>query len=578
MHVALRRIVLAAFCAPIASIGIAQQNTLLILADDVGIDAIGAYGVGKAPPPTPNIDALAKNGILFRHSYANPICSPTRAAIHTGRYCFRTGVGAVVSYGNGVPLDRAEFTLPEALSAGGYESALIGKWHLGDARNGGDAGPNLAGWPHYSGHMWNIKSPETYFAWRKVVNGKRATQRVYATTDNVNDAITWIAARKKPWVLCLFFNTAHAPFHAPPSALHTYNLTGKNPSLQPIPFFKAMVQAMDREVGRLLQSIGASTLAKTNVIFLGDNGTPPRVSESPFLGTHAKTTLYEGGIRVPLIVSGPSVRTPGRHVNALVEAVDLFPTVLELSGLVVDKVVPKSRVLDGVSLLPYLRNVSQQPLKQHVYAERFGSTNNRNQDGVAIRDARYKLIRWSTPVREAFYDVANDSFEKTNLLTRRLTVGEKAAYNSLARELTRLRADVLPYGKACTASSKPRMDLLFRDGPRIGRSFTTEIAGLTTNSAVVIGLLGFSRTSWGTFALPLDLAVAGMPGCALLAAPDLLVPLTAQNGSARWSFSLPMDTALIGARFFEQALVPEASANAAGLLASDALRATIGNF
>jgi len=314
--------------------GLCQTNTLIILADDIGVDTIGAYKEGASPAPTPNIDSLAASGVLFRNAYAAPTCSPTRATYHTGRYGFRTGVGWP-----GQALPYSEFTLPEVLDHGKIAHALIGKWHLASGNDPNS--PNLSGWSHFSGSIPGyFMGGQTYFSWRKVVNGKENLVTNYATTENVDDALKWIKSRTGPWVVSLNFNAAHTPLHAPPGSLHTYNLAGKNPNREPIPFFKAMIQAMDTEIGRLLTSLGSSTLARTNVIFLGDNGTAGRTTEPPFQSNHAKFTVYEGGINVPLIVSGPAVASPGREEKALVCTVDLFHTIAELHGLNARSVVP----------------------------------------------------------------------------------------------------------------------------------------------------------------------------------------------------------------------------------------------
>jgi arylsulfatase A-like enzyme len=559
---------LAAILAP--GLG-AQTNTLLIVADDVGVDAIGAYKEGAAPPPTPVIDALAKNGILFRNAYANPICSPTRATLHTGRYCRRTGVGAVVSFGRGTPLSREEHTLPEILNRKGFSTALLGKWHLGDARNGGDNGPNLAGWSHYAGHMWNIKSPETYSSWRKVTNGKVTTSKVYATTDNVNDALAWIKTQttnKKPWVCCICFNAAHAPFHVPPKRLHTYNITNSSPVRLR---FKAMVQAIDTEVGRLLTTIPVAELAKTNVIFVGDNGTPPGASEAPFTAAHAKTSLFEGGTNVPLIIAGPAVVSPGREEKGLVATVDLFATVLQLSGIDPRAAVPRSIPLDGVSLLPYLKKTNRGSLRRTIYTERFGSqVNVASRDGVAIRNQSYKLIRWTRPVREQFFHLATDGFEKINLLRRALNATEKSNYDALAAELSRLRADSFPFGAGCrgTSPSAPRLELFREQLPRVGTTFVTLVAA-STNAPVAVGCLGVARQS-------LDLGGLGMPGCTLLVRLDHLTVLPIQNGYGVWALAIPNLASLVGGTVYQQAIVVEPGANSQNLIVSHGTRVIVG--
>jgi arylsulfatase A-like enzyme len=532
-----------------ASLVQAQTNTLLIVADDVGVDGVSAYKEGAAPPPTPSIDALAKAGILFRNAYANPICSPTH-----------------------------EHTLPEILGQRGLATALIGKWHLGDARNGGDKGPNLAGWSHYAGHMWNLKAPETYFSWRKVTNGSVQTSKVYATTDNVNDAISWIKAQQKPWVCCVCFNAAHAPFHAPPASLHTQNLAGKNPNSHKPLFWKAMVQAIDTEIGRLFTTLGPTVMARTNVIFVGDNGTPGGASQPPFTSAHAKASLYEGGINVPLVISGPAVVSGGREEKALVSTVDLFPTVLQLAGIDARTAVPRSIPLDGISLWPYLQNTAKAPLRKTVYAERFGSAASAAaKDGIAVRNQTYKLIRWLKPAREEFYDLAADAFEAKNLLSGRLSAVEKANYDALAAELSRLGADYFPFGKGCAGTAGvPRLELVFDTLPRVGSTFVTLVAGLSKKAPAAIGCVGLSNKFERALPLPLDLALAGMPGCQLAVSLDHLVPLWVSQGSAVWYLPIPQDTRLLSLTFYQQALVAEPGVNQQNLILSHAARAIVG--
>ena len=144
------------------------------------------------------------------------------------------------------------------------------------------------------------------------------------------------------------FNAPHTPFHIPPTNLHSY---GANPATNLLKY-RAAVEAMDTEIGRLLLSVNAAT---TDIIFIGDNGTPGQVIQAPYDAAHAKDTLYEGGIRVPLIIKGPSVVSGGRTSNALVHAVDLFSTMLELAGVPL----PTTVTLDSKSLIPILSNDSR---------------------------------------------------------------------------------------------------------------------------------------------------------------------------------------------------------------------------
>ena len=257
-----------------------RDNVLLIVADDLGVNNVGAYRIGTSPPPTPNLDALARRGVLFRAAYANPVCSPTRACIQTGRFSFRTGVGYSVGQPFAPPLSLAEWTLPEVLDRAnaGYQNAAIGKWHLSDGSMGALA-PNLAGWSHYAGFLDGAVS--NYSAWPRTVNGVTMQSSTYATTHMVDDALAFTRTAPEPWVCVLNLVAPHSPYHTPPAHLHTYNLAGLNPRTTPLPFYKAAIQAMDTEIGRLLRSLGGA-LGRTDVFFIADNGSPPEVAEAPY--------------------------------------------------------------------------------------------------------------------------------------------------------------------------------------------------------------------------------------------------------------------------------------------------------
>ncbi len=328
-------------------------NVLLIIADDFGVDSHGLYGIGSSTAPTPTIDGLAAEGVRFLRAWSNPLCSPTRATLLTGRYSFRTGVGFPTSESRQIGL--SEFTLPQALSQLGYSSAAIGKWHLSGDTNGEGYNPNLMGFDHYSGNLEGFVTD--YYYWTKTVNGIDSTVTNYATTENVDDALTWISGQgESPWFLWLAFNAPHSPFHKPPNELHSYDsLSGTQQDINnnPVPYYQAMIEAMDTEIGRLLSSID---LASTDIIFIGDNGTPSEVAVPPADSNRVKATLYQGGVWVPWIVSGPSVTSIPRTNSALVNTTDIFATIIELAGGVVDNVVPASVTHDSISILPLLED------------------------------------------------------------------------------------------------------------------------------------------------------------------------------------------------------------------------------
>lgn len=558
-------------CAAIARAQ-ASTNTLLLIADDVGIDGIGVYAAVANPPPTPNLDQLARGGVLFRNALANPVCSPTRACMFTGRYAFRTGIGQVV--GNGAQgLQLSEQTLPEVLNANGTRHALIGKWHLGDAI-GADA-PNQHGFGHFTGTLGPQVS--NYFSWQKTTNGTTTTSTAYATTDLVNEALAWIGTQTGSWVCVVAFQAAHTPLHAPPAALHSQDLTGLNPGTTPLPFFKAMVEAMDTEIGRLLTSLPPTVLANTNVVFMGDNGSPRNVTQAPFDPLHAKGTLYEGGTHVPLMVSGPIVVAPGREVAALVDPTDYFATVCELQGIDARAQVPTSVSLDSVSFAPYLRSATQLPLRTVAHVELFPGVG----AGHAVRDARWKLIRFSgMNARDELFDLAADPQEQVNLYDGSLTPEQQAAYEDLRLAAARLRGEALAlsFGSACPGAAGVPALAAPNGGPRTGSALSLRLSALAPTATGAVLLLGASRTHLGALLLPIDLSALGMHGCLLQVSGEVALAMPAPvQGVSVTSLTVPANPGLVGATFFTQGLVVEPAANAAGLIVTASLAMVVGS-
>jgi arylsulfatase A-like enzyme len=410
----------------------AAQNILLIIADDYGTDSSSLYNstnTGASLPPTPNIESLARSGVVFRQAYANPLCSPTRSCIITGRHAFRTGVGDVIAGGSSTVLAAEEFTLPDAFAANaglGYAYAQFGKWHLANAPNSPRA---IGGWLHFAGSIQG--EIPNYTNWTKNVNGvSTANYTNYATTDIVNDAVAWIQARgSQPWFAWVAFNAGHTPLHKPPNALHSYDSlpgTSAHITANPRPYYEAMIEAMDTEIGRLLASVNRTN---THIIFLGDNGTDTRVIQPPLSSARAKGTLYEGGIKVPLVIAGPAVASPGRTNDTPTHMVDIFPTILAMAGVNAAVTVPAARPIDGKSLVPMLAGVID--TSRRVYAELFNTNSPAASDGRILRNAQFKLLRFNTSGREEFYDLVADPTEKTNLLTGTLNAIQLANYHSL---------------------------------------------------------------------------------------------------------------------------------------------------
>ncbi|HKQ39790.1 MAG TPA: sulfatase-like hydrolase/transferase, partial [Verrucomicrobiae bacterium] len=417
--------------AAVMTASAASRNVLLIIADDYGIDSHSLYNTNSAAslPPTPNINALAQRGVLFRNAYGQPVCSPSRCAMLTGRYGFRNGVTQVVESLATPGVQTNEYTLPEVISANAqlsYSCASIGKWHLGGAA----AGPNTAGgWPHFSGSLGGALA--SYTSWMKTVDGRSTPNySVYATTDNVNDALSWIQQRgTNRWFLWLAFNAGHTPYHKPPNNLHSYDsLSGTQADItaNPRPYYEAMIESMDTEIGRLLSQIDTN---QTTILFLGDNGTQGRVIQPPFSSSRGKDSLYEGGVRVPFIVAGPDIVNRGRSSDAVVHCVDLYATILDLVGVPLPAVLPT----DSRSLLPVLLSQPFTPAERAILVEN-ETTAPAGQSGRAVRYSNFKLIQ-PTGSAEEFYDLARDPLEATNLLLRTLTAEQQATLALLHAKL-----------------------------------------------------------------------------------------------------------------------------------------------
>lgn len=414
-----------------------QRSVVLIIADDLSPDYLGFYPDHGDTVAVPNIRALLKQGVLFHQFTANPYCSATRSTLFTGRYAFRTGIGAVVAAGSG-QMDSSEFTLPQRIrnAKPGIGRAQIGKWHLNNPMPQSNLKmPNFFGYEHYEGPF--IGQLNSYTNWTKNTNGVNSTVTTYATTEQVNNAISWLRTQgKKPVFLWLAFNAPHSPYHLPPAGLHSYTtLSGAAQDIKARPksYFKAMIQAMDHEIGRLMDTLRSmNRLDSTDFIFIGDNGNTKQTAQTADT-SRVKGSIYEYGIHVPLIISGPSVRQPGRTSDALVQSVDLFETIPGLLGL--NDKLPAGLTTDGRSLWPII-SAAKDSIRPWAFSELF-QVPAYSGDGKCIKDQSYKLLRFDNG-KEEFYHLAKDPGEGKNLLATPLDVTAAKHYQYLCSELESL--------------------------------------------------------------------------------------------------------------------------------------------
>jgi arylsulfatase B len=378
----------------------ASPNILLVIADDLGLDASSQYNISAQLPHTPEIDALANQGLVFENAWSYPSCTPTRSSILTGKYGAQTGVVEV-----GDVLSTSETSLQSYIHQhlpGKYSDAVIGKWHLGPGRDIDH--PGDMGIAYYAGIIGG--GVEAYDNWQLTLNGEQTTQTEYVTSKLVDLAIDWVDKQDSPWFLWLAFNAPHTPFHLPPGNLHDRVLTGTSEDIEsnPLPYYLAAIEAMDTEIGRLLDSFDAATRENTLIIFIGDNGTPGQVAQAPFERRKAKGSLYQGGINVPLLVSGPGVSGVGERESALVNTTDLFGTIASLAGVNV------SEVNDSISFADLLSGEPEYE-RGFQYSERLTET----AEEWAVSDGEFKLIESSQGDTE-FYQLSNDPYESEDLV------------------------------------------------------------------------------------------------------------------------------------------------------------------
>ncbi|MFM9943792.1 MAG: sulfatase-like hydrolase/transferase [Bacteroidia bacterium] len=418
-----------------------QRNVILIIADDLGTDYCGFYEDHQDTAALPNIRRLLNKGVRFTNAMSNPVCSPTRAGILTGRYSFRTGVGDAVGGAGSGTIDTSEKTIPRLLK---YHNPLIntanvGKWHLNLQTPAANLKiPNQMGYDYYEGNF--LGALNSYTNWTKVTNGVSGTSANYATTETANDAIQWVKKlNDNPFFLWLAFNAPHTPLHLPPAGLHSYtSLSGTTADInaQPKAYFKASLEALDHEIGRLLDSLTLyGKMDSTDIIFIGDNGNGIRTSQNK-ITNRAKGTLYQYGISVPFIISGPSVANKGRISSALVNTHDLFPTIIELMRFANwSSQIPTSKPVDGKSILPILKNKSNE-IRPWAFTEIFKVIPD-SADGKAMRNLNYKLFHFDNGMEE-FYNLSMDADESNNLLLNTLTNDDKTNYLYLCNEMTNL--------------------------------------------------------------------------------------------------------------------------------------------
>jgi len=437
-------LLLCLLLGPATAFAAERPNIVFMLADDLGWADTSAYG--STFYETPNIDRLARRGMTFTAAYsASPLCSPTRASILTGQYPGRLRLTTpachlpqevldpvvpqraspdhhVIMPGTRTRLPNDYITYAEVLEPVGYRTAFLGKWHLGRA----PYLPESQGFDVVVGGREHPGPPGGYFAPWPCETIPKSPDGAHIDDVITTEAIRFLeSGREGPFLMNLWFYSVHAPFEAKQHLIEKYRTKRKaDPdNLQTNPVMGAMIETLDDNVGRVLDALERLGLCEnTLVIFTSDNGGNmysfvegvEATNNAPLAA--GKGNIYDGGHRVPLIVSWPGKIAQGVTSDAVVSSVDYFPTILEVTG----RSQPESQVCDGVSLWPVLKGREPEPAREIFCHFPHMPPATGTLPATSVRHGDWKLLRFygdgpGRSDRLELYDLAGDMGESHNL-------------------------------------------------------------------------------------------------------------------------------------------------------------------
>lgn len=364
-----------------------KPNFVVLLIDDLGRTDVGFMGCQDIR--TPEIDRLARGGAILDAHYVQPVCSPTRAALLTGRYATRTGVYTVVRPHAKWGLPLAERTLANALKDAGYQTAIVGKWHLGEF----DPAyvPTARGFDHQYGHYFGALDYFTHLRggshdWYR--DGKESKEEGYATELLAREACRLIAKRDKTKPLFLYvpFNGVHSPLQVPPRYMEPYGaIEGNRRKLA------GMIAAVDEAIGQIVAALDKAGIRdNTLIVFSSDNGGPnPRALSTNGNLRAGKGTIYEGGVRVCAFANWPGHVPAGATIAEPMHAIDWYPTLVNLAGGSLKQKLP----IDGRDVWPMITQGEKSPHEAILLVQ--------SPTRAAVRMGDWKLLVDTTPPNAA---------------------------------------------------------------------------------------------------------------------------------------------------------------------------------
>ena len=393
-----------------------KPNILVIIVDDLGYGDLSSYGATDLK--SPHIDSLISEGMRFSECFANcPVCSPTRAALLTGRYQELVGVPGVIRTkpeDNWGYLAPSATMLPQALKPLGYHTAAIGKWHLGLDH---EAHPNTRGFDHFHGFLGDMM--DDYYHHRRHdqhymrLNQEKVNPKGHATDIFTRWAQSYLTERKDqkdPFFLYLAYNAPHTPIQPPLDWLKKVikrekGITEKRAKLV------ALIEHMDHNIGKVIATLKETGQWKnTLTIFVSDNGGQINVGGNCGNLRGGKQDMYEGGLKVPASATWPGVIKPGTRSDFSFLTMDLFPTAIEAA----DGTVPNG--IEGRSILPLLKSGRQAPFQRdNFFTRREGNQRYMGDSSWALRRGPWKLLKNRPDGPWELFHLENDPLETTDL-------------------------------------------------------------------------------------------------------------------------------------------------------------------
>lgn len=392
-----------------------QPNIVIILSDDQG-NADAGYQRNPSTVSTPSIDKLAADGVVFTDGYASAyVCAPTRAGLLTGRYQQRFGFYRASDSREGMP--KNEITLADVLKKEGYVTGAFGKWHLGLSEQ---FYPTSRGFDEFYGFLghgahdyFDLSCNDKPDDFHQCIyrNDKKIEDTGYLTDNLGREACAFIqknAKANKPFFCYLPFNAVHWPLQAPEADISMFNTGDKNRDI-----YLAMLHRMDVAIGKVIQTLKDQDIYEnTIIIFLSDNGGAKKVEANNLPLRDYKQSVYEGGLRVPFVVSWPDKFEPA-VCNEPVISIDIMPTILAAIGAEL----PVDRVYDGKNILPAITGELLKPIHDELYFDG-------NDGHWAVREGAWKLVCTKQGQLE-LYNLVEDVSEQNNLSAQQENKVEK---------------------------------------------------------------------------------------------------------------------------------------------------------